>query len=301
MLKRSLPFQKRNCRFAICALLLCALFMGHVLDRGGSAATPPRAPRILDTAHATPAPSYVAGDTAYGELSGLDLITADPLAFLRRSRENYYDSVRDYTCRLTKRELLGSKLSDEQVADVKFREGPLSVFMHMIQNPGKARRILYVKNMFSDEGREQAVIEPEGAIARLLVRSVRRPIDGPDARRASRRLVSEFGFASSLDLIIKFAELSLEANKLDLRFIGVGEFSGRPTFIIERRLPIDDTGRWPDSLLVVHMDQEWQLPVACYSYGDREKQDLLGKYEYTDVQFNVGLGDKDFQPETYGL
>ena len=41
--------------------------------------------------------------------------------------------------------------------------------------------------------------------------------------------------------------------------------------------------------------------VYCYSADDMTPAHLLGKYEYTDVRMDVGLGDVDFEPVTYGM
>jgi serine/threonine protein kinase len=64
------------------------------------------------------------------------------------------------------------------------------------------------------------------------------------------------------------------------------------------RLPFDgDESRYPDALLVIHIDQEHLLPTACYSYADGERSRLLGSYVYTDLRINTGLGDSDFDPD----
>ncbi len=253
------------------------------------------APQILKTAEASSIPSAHAGPI-------LRLYQDDPLAYLKQARDDYDRRIRDYVCNFTKQELLGGRLGKEQLAQAKFREGPFSVYMHITQNPTKARRLLYVKDGIVKKGRQQMVVQPEGPIARLLVNSVERPIDGKDARRSARKTIADFGFARSLDLLIEFADLAKEMGRLDIRYIGEGEIDGRPTYIIERLSPIDDTSYpWPDARVIVHMDQEWHLPVACYSYEDLEATHLLGKYIYTNVRLNVGLQPTDFDRKTYGL
>lgn len=256
----------------------------------------PSGMELFKLAQATPTPAPKRAG------SPVQQIAANPLAYIERIRTDYDRRIRDYTCMLTKQELLAGGLTEEQVAHVKFREGPFSVFMHMLTNPDRVRRVLYVRNRLVENGLEEALIEPESAIARLFVNSVRRPIHGTEARQASRRTIDEFGFANTLDLLIKYARMSAEAGRLDLRFTGVSEIDGRPTYVFERRLPRhEDPERWPDSLLIVHIDQEWELPVACYSYADADGRSLLGKYIYTDITLNVGLQPADFEPSTYGM
>ena len=280
--------------FVTCGLVLLGLFYSDTQRFTSRAAADP-IPQILDTAAAASIPAAHASPI-------LRLYQEDPLAYLKQARDDYDRRIRDYVCDFSKRELLGDRLGNEQVAQAKFREGPFSVYMHITQNPARARRLLYVKDAIVKDGRQQMVIQPEGPIARLLVNSVERPIDGRDARRAARKTIADFGFARSLDLLIKFAEIAKDKGRLDIRYIGEGEIDDRPTYIIERISPIDDTSYpWPDARVVVHMDQEWHLPVACYSYGDLEAKHLLGSYVYTNVRLNVGLQARDFDRKTYGL
>ncbi len=280
--------------FATCSLVLLGLFYSDAQRFTRRAMADP-IPQILETAEATSIPAAHARPI-------LRLYHDDPLAYLKQARNDYDRRIRDYVCDFTKQELLGGQLGKEQLAQAKFREGPFSVYMHITQNPTRARRLLYVKDRIVKDGRQQMVIQPEGPIVRLLVNSVERPIDGRDARRAARKTIADFGFARSLDLLIEFADLAKEMGRLDIRYIGEGEIDGRPTYIIERLSPIDDTSYpWPDARVIVHMDQEWHLPVACYSYEDLDAKHLLGSYVYTNVRLNVGLQPTDFDRKTYGL
>ncbi len=280
--------------FATCSLVLLGLFYSDAQRFTRRAMADP-IPQILETAEATSIPAAYARPI-------LRRYHDDPLAYLKQARNDYDRRIHDYVCDFTKQELLGGQLGKEQLAQAKFREGPFSVYMHITQNPTRARRLLYVKDRIVKDGRQQMVIQPEGPIARLLVNSVERPIDGRDARRAARKTIADFGFARSLDLLIEFADLAKEMGRLDIRYIGEGEIDGRPTYIIERLSPIDDTSYpWPDARVIVHMDQEWHLPVACYSYEDLDAKHLLGSYVYTNVRLNVGLQDTDFDRKTYGL
>jgi len=54
-------------------------------------------------------------------------------------------------------------------------------------------------------------------------------------------------------------------------------------------------GESPDARLVVHLDQEWLVPVACYSYADTNEQTLLGSYETTQIDLNPGFTSDTFR------
>jgi hypothetical protein len=224
------------------------------------------------------------------------LVRSDPVGALRAALERYQRSVDDYTCTFEKQERVGGRLTAEQVTRVLFRETPFSVNMLWTRNEDQARRAIYVEGRWTGgNGEKLAVVEPAGRLARLFVDDVLRPIDGPEARKAARRSIAEFGFANMLRRILEFCDMGANRHELDVRYVGQGTLAGRPTYMVERRLPYtDENGRYPDRLLVVHLDQEYQLPTGCISYADEARKELLGSYIITDVQFNVGLTDMDF-------
>ncbi len=231
------------------------------------------------------------------------LANADPLAFLYHCRENYDRNIRDYSCTFVKQELVRGKMTAEQETVVKCRQNPFSVNMRWIRNAADAAHVTYIESRWKDkQGQEQAWCEPAGSIARLFVKKILQPIHGKRAEKASRRTIDQFGFRNTLDLIIHYSEKAADEGVLDLRFVNRGSVDGRPTYVFERRLPY--TGQeepYPDRLLVFHIDQEWLLPTACYSYADDGRETLLGKYLLTGADFNLGLTDSDFGPDTLGL
>ncbi len=224
----------------------------------------------------------------------------DPLAFLHHCRLEYTErDIRDYTCTFTTQQLVPDGMTPVQEAHVRFRESPHSIDMKWTRNPTEANRALYVENKWVDEkGRELAWFKPAGAVARLFVPKIKQPINGTRANAASRRSLNQFGFKRTLDLLIKYSEKARNAGDLELEYIGRGKIDGRPTYVFERRLPY--TGEeepHPDALLRYHIDREWLVPTACYSFADDEGRRLLGSYVLTDVEFNTGLDHKDFDPD----
>ncbi len=228
------------------------------------------------------------------------LARTDPLAFVRRCRDEYVRrGIRDYTCRFVKQESVADRLGQVEEVSVRFREQPFSVDMQWIKNASSAKRALYVKDAWVDDhGRQLAWFKPKGALLQLFVPKIKQPITGRRAKKAARRSLDQFGFRSTLDLIIKYTERARQNDELILRYVGEGVIEGRATWVFERQLPY--TGReepYPDALLIYHIDQQWLVPTACYSYADPAGLELLGSYVITDVRFDVGLGDDDFDPD----
>jgi len=223
----------------------------------------------------------------------------DPIAFLHHCREQYFQNIQDYSCTFIKQERIKGRISEEQVMSVKYREEPYSVNMLWTVNPSDAVQVTYIAGRWKDKnGNEQAWCVPAGAIVKIFIKKTLQPIHGKRAEKASRRTLDQFGFRNTLDLIIRYSEVAAERNELDLKYTGAGKVFGRPTLVFERLLP--ETEKYPDRLLVFHIDREWLLPTACFSYADENSQRLLGKYILKDAQFNHDYQDIDFGPGTLG-
>jgi rhodanese-related sulfurtransferase len=228
---------------------------------------------------------------------------ADSLGFLREARERFLKKVPGYSCNFVKQELIQGKMSKEQHMAVKCRHEPFSVAMEWTKNADRARKVLYVEGeIVGKHGEMYAKVQPNGWLARLVVNSVERDIHGKDARKSARRYIDQFGFANSLELIIRYAEIAKQRGDLDLVYSGEDQVEGRPTYRFERRLPYSEkTPLYPDALLIVHIDQEWFVPLLCESYADHDKEKLLGRYLLKDVNLNAKLTKLDFTPEAMGL
>ena len=231
------------------------------------------------------------------------LAKKDPMAFLEMCREKYRQDIKDYHCTFVKHEFVNGKLRPQQTADVRFREDPFSVDMTFVKNVGQCKRALYIKGKWVDsDGAEQTLAKPGNALLAVFVPKIKQPIHGARAKKASRRTIDQFGFGKSLDLILHYSQKAQDEGMLQLEYVGEGKVDDRPTYMFERKLPYNgDETVYPDGLLVVHVDQEYLLPTACYSYADQQKKELLGKYVYEDVKLNVGYDDKDFDPEVIGF
>lgn len=222
----------------------------------------------------------------------------EPLRLLKLAMELCEERVSDYRCTLYKQECVNGNLGSRQVIEVRYRERPLSVFMIWRENPDRVSRALFVDSpeYVNKKGEKVARVEPAGLIARALVRETTRPIHGPDARAASRRFMDEFGFESTLETLVRYSELAERNGDLKLWYEGEGRVDGRPTYILKRLLPYcGPEGLYPDAKLVVHLDQEWLLPTAVYSYADSDETVLLGAYEFGDVNLDPHFTARDFE------
>ncbi len=227
----------------------------------------------------------------------VELAKRDPMALVKRGRAWYEDHIRGYRCTLIKQELLGDKLSEVQEIELRFRAQPLAIYMLWKTNPDQARRALYMDTpkYVDKKGHKLTRVEPNGAVARLFTKDIFLPIDSPECKKSSRRCITDAGFHTTFELFEAYNAVAAEKGVLDLKYTGTGTVDGRPTFVLTRLLPYDGpSGPYPDAKLVMHLDQEWLLPVAIYSYADQDEKELLGSYVFTQVQLNPDFGADEF-------
>jgi hypothetical protein len=246
-----------------------------------------------DTSSGSTALQAAAADThSPGVLSSADRpAPPDPVELLRAAQQRCEQEVRDYHCVFLRQERIGNKLTQEQAIDVLYRAEPRSVYMTWTRNADRVKRALYIKGLnLGKHGEEQVRVEPAGVLIRLVVDELSIPVSGREARKSSRYTIDQFGFHAVLARINHSNERFEKLGVLRWTYEGEGVIDGRPTYVLVRHLPYTGSqGQYPDARLVVHLDQQWQLPVAVYSYADEQEQVLLGSYVSTKVDLNPGI------------
>ncbi len=218
---------------------------------------------------------------------------SDPQGFVEYALKNYQSHIHDYTCTFIKKELVRGKYTKEQYIKVKFREGPFAVFMKWVKNAGLVDRVLYIKG----QNDNKALVKPAGILGWFVPTHVKRPVNGPDAAKVSRRRLDQFGFANTLKLILAVNARAEKAKDLKFEFSGELTRNGRKTLKFERFLP--NKPYYPDQHLVLLIDKEMLVPVGTFAYNENGK--LLGKYVYKNIKLNTGLAWKEFTPEANGM
>jgi len=243
---------------------------------------------------AAPSSTIDAGDKA----RLIEFARSDPRGLLRIARERCQRETGDFRCLFLKQERINGTLRPVEEIDTRYRAAPLSVFMIWRRGADQAQRALFIdsREFVDRQGERLARVEPAGVLLRLVVSEVMVPIHDPRARKASRRAIDEFGFRSTFDILERLNDLAAARNELDFRYEGEGTIDGRATVVLVRRLPYTGAGgTYPDAKMILHLDQEWLLPTAVYSFTDPEGQELLGSYVFTQVQLDPGLNDDDFR------
>lgn len=295
MVKRALPSK-------VAVMVVAGAALVGIVNSGGQSAdnhvSP--APRVASSARGAIPDAAAQRPTVDAEAKRwlTELARRDPCGLLRLARERCQREVSTFSCVFLKQERINGTLKEIEEIEVRYRADPLSVFMIWRGGADQARRALFVDRLDFVDARGQRIarVEPAGALIRLFVSDVRVPIHDARARKASRRAIDEFGFRSTFEILERVNDLAAARNELEFRYEGAGAVDGRATVILVRRLPYTGPGGpYPDAKLVLHLDQDWLLPTAVYSYTDPEGHDLLGSYVFTQVQLDSGLGEDDFR------
>ena len=220
-----------------------------------------------------------------------ELAKTDHVALLEHCLENSRANFRSYTVTFIKQERIKGSLTREQTIDVKFMRSPFSVAMKWTKNAARADRIIYVDGKYDNK----MVVRPASGFVRALAPSVLRDPRGKDAKAASLRPVNDFGFENSLEALLELYRKAKQEGHLKEAFGGCAEVAGRKAIVLLRYLPPKN-----DYLVhkaVIYIDIETMVPICVEGYGWEDPPELICRYLYKDIRFNVHMTDQDFLPE----
>ncbi len=255
-------------------------------------------------------------DTAAGSVADAESTTessgdsAHPLAwtieYAAEHEEFIRKNVRDYSCRLIKRERIDGKLQDYQFMITQVRceqrsdgevEKPLAVFMqYLAPSRFKDRRILYIEG--ENDGK---MLVRKGGIGSFKYVKLKIDPTGKVARRESNYPITDIGFDKILRRLTQLAED-------DIRNDPTGENTQVDRF---RNAKVND--RICTHIQIVHpergdgiqfhkaslyIDNELDVPIRLVVFDwpleEGGKSVLLEEYTYVGLKLNIGLTNADF-------
>lgn len=278
---------------------LAAWFLGTASSSLAAPAAEPSTP-VVALASAVVAADPAAAAAPKPGMSAAEFASSDPVAFSRWAQEQFREKVQDYRCIFSKQERVNGKLSALQKMEIRYRKSPEAIYLIWTENADEARRALYIPDdpKFRDsDGSRMARVEPAGSIARMFVTDIMIDIDGARAKKTSRRTIADVGFAGTYRLLEQYNRTALDNNELDFRYVGPSTVAGRASFQFERYVPENkvDGVKYVDARMIMHIDQEWFVPLAIYSYADHAGKKLLGQYMFSEVNVHPNFTAKDFE------
>jgi hypothetical protein len=242
--------------------------------------------------------------TASGNAKLEELAKTDHIALLEMCLKNCEKNYRDYTCTMIKQEVIRGTQKDEQWMKVKFTEKPFSVAMRWLDKTPKGAlagdkvkklyvpmgdRILYIEGKYDNK----MVIRISNPLLRGLLGTQKRPPDGADAMKNTRRPVSMFGFKRGINNLLDVYRVAKKKGHLKIDFGGYVNIAGRDTIVLNRYLPPKEN--YPAKRTEICIDLKTLVPIRIRGF-DWDGQ-CTSRYVFKDVKFNVGLDETAFTPK----
>jgi len=270
---------------------------GAQAQEGGTAATHPTS--------ATPAEAFRPAVASPRTVADHPL--ARVLKFAHEERAYLQQTVRDFTCRVTKRERIDGELQDHYSIDMRVREQidaggqvtqPLSVLLEFLGPSDIAgRRALFV----AGQNDNKLLVRKGGKRFGYVVMALD-PF-GPSVMRESLVPITEIGFPHLLDRTIRTLQQDLVADPSGdntiVEQITTARINGRPCQMLRITHPRRRDGLQFFSASM-SIDSELHVPVRfdVYDWPETPGQQapLTAEFTYTNVTLNAGFDDAVFAP-----
>ena len=229
------------------------------------------------------------------------------LKFAHEERAYLQHAVRDFTCRVTKRERIDGELQDYYYIDMRLREQtyaggqetqPLSVFLEFL-GPShiEGRRALFV----AGQNDNKLLVRKGGRRFGYVVMGVD-PF-GESVKRESLMPINEIGFSHLLDRTIRTLQQDVVADPSGdntiVEHITTATINGRPCQMLRITHPRRRDGLQFYSASMT-IDSALHVPVRfdVYDWPERpgEEPPLTAEFTYTNVTLNPNLDDATFAP-----
>lgn len=219
-------------------------------------------------------------------------------------KANIDENVRDYTATLTKRERIGTKLSDLETMFVKIRQPqvrdgkvvvPFGVYIRFLSPPSiKGREVLYVAG--HNDGK-MLVRESQNQLLGKMFNTT--PLDpkGILAMRGNRYPITEIGIQTLMRRLIEVARQDIKRGECKVTYYDGAKVAGRSCRCLEVTHPVR-RAYFRYHIARIFVDDQLNLPIryASYDWPSRPGVDppLIEEYTYLKLRLNVGLTDRDF-------
>ncbi len=227
----------------------------------------------------------------------------DPLLEVARiGLKRVRSDVRDYTAQVVKQERIGNQLMPEEFMDCKVRHPhnsdgrpiPKSVYLKFLKP-----RSLAGQEAIWVEGRHQGKLIGHAAGLLNIVRAYLDP-NGMIAMRGNRHPITEFGFDILLERMIETGQQERHYHEVEIDIDRDLTINGNACTLITITHPVK-RDHFDLHIAKIYIDDVLNIPTGYEGYIWPEAPGgpprLLEKYFYQEVQLNVGLTDRDFDPD----
>jgi len=208
-------------------------------------------------------------------------------------------AIKDYTAIVQKQENIDGEVHGVQVLEVKVRHQPFSVYTKFrFPQELNGQQAIYVKGQNDDK------LIAHGVGFQRTFGTQRLEPTGMLAMRGQKYPITEMGLLNLVDKLVEVGYKDSQFGECEVKYIeGATLFkntSPRECTVIQIQHPIPRP-TFIFYIARIYVDKELNLPIRYESYewprkaGETPK--LIEVYEYRDLKINVGLTDRDFDPE----
>ncbi len=249
----------------------------------------------------------VSDDTGPLRVGANPVATATPhpldpaLLFAQEKLDHLRKHVHDYEAVMIKQERIDGTLLPAEYMNIKVRNRrerssgrqPFSIYMRFLRpNAIKGREVIFVEGHNSNN----LVAHESGVLGMIRVNLAP---NGTLAMRGNRYPITDAGIENLVEKLIERGTRDRAQGLCDVQFFENAKVMDRSCTMIqvkheEEKEPLDfHIGR-------IYIDDEHQVPIRYEAYlwpapGETELP-LLESYTYAKLKINVGLTDKDFDP-----
>jgi hypothetical protein len=223
------------------------------------------------------------------------------LDLLKSGRERF-GRIPSYSATFSKRERIGSDISDLSTLEIKVRHQPFAVYLKVLEGHSLGREVLY-----ADGENDGNMLVRMGGVKGRLIPTLKIDATGSIAQNESRYPITKAGILGLTESFIAHREMEL-ANQVyaHARQEADAVVDGRPCAVYS--FVFDNAERSPDyRKSIQYLDRQWNVPLQVENYGWPEPgQHLAGAaldeatvieyYKYSNIVVDGHLTDDDFSP-----
>ena len=202
------------------------------------------------------------------------------------------DGIHDYSATLHKQERFNGKVGEEEVAFIKVRNKPFSVYMYFMEPSSlRSQEVVYV------EGANDGKLLGHGAGFRRVFGTVPLEPTSPFAMRGQHYPITELGITNLTRRLIEVSEKDAKYGECEVTFFQGAKINGRPCTCIQVVHPVPRRN-FIFHLARIFVDDELNIPIRLEAYDWPERRNsqpqLIESYTYVNLKLNNGFTDADF-------
>lgn len=202
-----------------------------------------------------------------------------------------FQSVKDYSCVLYKRERIKGVLQPYHVIRMKVREKPFSLYLKF-EKPTPGREAIYIKGENDDH-----VLAHEVGLIKVLAGTLRLDPHGSTAMEGCRHPITEAGIGALIATVTDRWNKELHPDHSIITIWEQSRVGERSCLMIESKHP----HRQSNFLFYnvkLYIDRDLGLPIRFEAYDwptpKYPEGQLLEEYTYSEIRLNVGISPEEF-------